>query len=182
MTNIDYPKRASYETIQDYVKRLLDWLYDNKKLSGDEIKRLQRLDYSKRVFGINYPLIACNRQDIYDASGHARYWINYRLGGRYYVCSQWWLQNDKEYEHNLRTWCVGILNSLPSVGSENPRQMPSTNKQHNATLKEGDKVVHNKFGEGMVTSVSDCIEVNFLQVGYKKFPYSVVEDGFLKKM
>lgn len=30
MTNIDYPKRASYETIQDYVKRLLDWLYDNK--------------------------------------------------------------------------------------------------------------------------------------------------------
>ena len=46
MTNIDYPKRTSYETIQDYVKRLLDWLYDNKKLSGDEIKRLQRLDYS----------------------------------------------------------------------------------------------------------------------------------------
>ena len=182
MTNIDYPKRASYETIQDYVKKLLDWLYDNKKLSGDEIKRLQRLDYSKRVFGINYPLIACNRQDIYDASGHARYWINYRLGGRYYVCSQWWLQNDKEYEHNLRTWCVGILNSLPSVGPENPRQMPSTNKSYNATLREGDKVVHNKFGEGMVTSVSDRIEVNFLQVGYKKFSYSAVEDGFLKKM
>ncbi len=34
----------------------------------------------------------------------------------------------------------------------------------------------------MVTSVSDRIEVNFLQVGYKKFPYSVVEDGFLKRM
>lgn len=172
MTNIDYPKRASYETIQDYVKKLLDWLYDNKKLSGDEIKRLQRLDYSKRVFGINYPLIACNRQDIYDASGHTRYWINYRLGGRYYVCSQWWLQNADIYEDKVCAWCDRIVGSPVIPEPPKPKEPPVESK-----------VRHEKYGIGILKSIIDgraCVRFEG-EEGVKVFQSpQCFEQGYLK--
>lgn len=109
MQEIPNMYKRNGRTIQDYVKYLLSKLYSENKLTVEEINRLHDLEYSKNTFGIYYALLVDNEKDIYDNAGHARYWINYRLGEKYYICSQWWLQQEKEYEKNIYRWVDKIL-------------------------------------------------------------------------
>lgn len=97
-----YPFRYPAESIQDYVKRLLTRMYERGDLPKEEIERLQNLDYSKIMFGINYPLLITDYNDIFDLYGHARYWINFKLAEKYYVCSQWWKDHERQYNYNHR--------------------------------------------------------------------------------
>lgn len=109
MQEIPNMYKRNGRTIQDYVKYLLSKLYSEKKLTMEEISRLHDIEYSKNTFGIYYALLVDNEKDIYDNTGHLRYWINYRLDEKYYICSQWWLQQEKEYEKNIYRWVYKVL-------------------------------------------------------------------------
>lgn len=164
VTNIksDYQRRQG-ETIQNYVKRLLSKLYFDKVLTPDLIHRMNDLEYSKQIFGINYPLLATNSTDIYDSTGHVRYWINYRLAGKYYVCSQWWKEHDQTYQENIYKWLDRIIEFKP-------KPIPPVGQTE---IEVGSWVEHKVYGKGRITEINDGrVSVRFkTEDEIKKFPY-----------
>lgn len=102
--------KQSWETIQDYVKRLLEALDNENLLSDEMIQQLQNKDYCKRVLGIYYKLLESDPNKIRDAHDHLRYWTERTYKFRdYYVCSQWWKDSFPFYEINIRKWVDSIL-------------------------------------------------------------------------
>lgn len=99
--------RKDYEKIQDYVKRLLTNLYNEKLLTEELIEQLQSLNYCKNVFELQLPLLELNYKNTI-ISGHSRYWKNFKVG-QYYVCSQWWKEKEKTYDKKLKIWVEKIL-------------------------------------------------------------------------
>lgn len=97
------------QTIQDWIKRVLTYLFENNLVSKNEIELLHDFDYSKETFGIAYPLLADNYSEIFDRSNKPRYWTTWKLLDRYYVCSQWWLALSDTYEQNINKWIIKIL-------------------------------------------------------------------------
>ena len=162
MTNIDYPKRASYETIQDYVKRLLGWMYSNGKLTPELLQSMQQSEYSKKTFGIAYPLLTISSAEIYDSRGHARYWLHFKLGGRYYVCSQWWREKEDEYQQKLYAWAQRVVDL-----KESPQPAPQIRHVR------GELVTHDIYGNGVVVNVTPrYVHVRFSsQSEIKIFPF-----------
>jgi hypothetical protein len=89
--------------IGKYVRETLNELIINNLISSDEIEKLQREDYSKQTFDIQFPFLKkiLNSND----PEWIRYWkpsvtIN---GERYFVCSQWYevtANNDRPYYEN----------------------------------------------------------------------------------
>ena len=102
------------ELIQDWVKRIFRYLFRNNILSEQEIFRLHELEYSKDTFGIRYAMLVDRQRDILDRTGHARYWQ--KQIGEYYVCSQWWKNQDEEYEDNLNRWLNKVLPNYKVLG------------------------------------------------------------------
>jgi hypothetical protein len=86
-----------------YVRETLNELITNNLINSDEIAKLQREDYSKQTFDIQFPFLKkiLNSND----PEWIRYWkpsvtIN---GERYFVCSQWYevsANNDRPYYEN----------------------------------------------------------------------------------
>lgn len=97
---------AHAEKIQDWVKRIFRYLLNNKLLTKEEIYRLHDLEYSKRTFGVGHAMLVDYQKDT-KISGHDRYWQT-TIGG-YYICSQWWKTNDREYDSNIRRWLSKVL-------------------------------------------------------------------------
>ena len=97
-------------TIQDWIKRVLSYLFGRRLVSQKEIDLLHDLDYSKETFGIAFPLLVDDYNDIFDNSENSRYWTTWKLLNRYYVCSQWWLQLSRSYERNIYAWIKKVLN------------------------------------------------------------------------
>lgn len=162
---IEYQRRQG-ETIQNYVKRLLSKLYFDSVLTPDLIQRMHGLEYSKQIFGINYPLLATNPTAIYDSTGHVRYWLNYRLAGKYYVCSQWWKEHDKTYQENIYRWLDRLIGFKPKT--DLPNVVPNNNQ-----IEVGSWVDHKAYGKGRITEINDGrISVRFAEEEeIKKFPY-----------
>ena len=71
------------ESIQDYIKRVLAYLYNNNLLSEIEITKLHDINYCKKTFNIKFALLCDNLDDCY-YSGQYRYWTKWKLG-RYFV-------------------------------------------------------------------------------------------------
>lgn len=95
------PQPREEETIQDWVKRIFKYLLRNNILPAQIIASLHDEDYSKRTFGIMHPMFVDNQIRTV-ISGHSRYWQTPIEG--YYICSQWWLGKDREYESKIRLW------------------------------------------------------------------------------
>lgn len=162
-----FPKRNAGEAIQDYVKRLLGWMYSNGKLTPELLQSMQQLEYSKKTFGIAYPLLTISSAEIYDRRGHARYWLHFKLGGRYYACSQWWLNKEDEYQQKLYTWAQRVVDS-------NERPQPASRVE----CGKGTLVTHEAYGSGVVVNVTPgYVHVRFSsQSEAKIFP---LPDAFL---
>jgi hypothetical protein len=89
--------------IGKYVRETLNELIINNLINSDEIAELQREDYSKQTFDIQFPFLKkiLNSKD----PEWIRYWkpsvtINRE---RYFVCSQWYevtANNDRPYYEN----------------------------------------------------------------------------------
>lgn len=96
------------ERFQDYVRRTLELAFSNQMLSQEEIELLKDESYSRRVFGLRYPLLVEGRENIYDHKGHGRYWSK-PIYGNYYGCSQWWKAKIPAHEKLFSKW-VSSLN------------------------------------------------------------------------
>ena len=101
------------EKVQDWIKRVLDYLFKHKVLNDEEIYRLHDLNYSKRTFGLGFPLFidSADRRHI---KGHSRYWK--KPIGKYYVCSEWWKDHDAEYTSNINSWLKKVLPDYANLG------------------------------------------------------------------
>lgn len=167
-----YPTKRSGEKTQDWVKRLFSWLYNKGYLTPDIIKLLHDKDYSKRKFDIAYPLLVDDLEDVYDASGIARYWITWYLAGRYYMCSQWWLQNADIYEDKICAWCDRIVGSPVIPEPPKPKEPPIESI-----------VRHEKYGIGILKSIIDgraCVRFEG-EEGVKVFQSpQCFEQGYMK--
>lgn len=157
-----FPKRNSGEKIQDYVKRLLGWMYSNGKLTPELLQSMQQSEYSKKTFGIAYPLLTISSAEIYDSRGHARYWLHFKLGGRYYVCSQWWREKEDEYQQKLYAWAQRVVDL-----KESPQPAPQIRHVR------GELVTHDIYGNGVVVNVTPrYVHVRFSsQSEIKIFPF-----------
>ncbi|MCF6279932.1 MAG: type I restriction enzyme HsdR N-terminal domain-containing protein [Flavobacteriaceae bacterium] len=91
--------------IGKYVRKTFGELVRDNLISRSEIDRLQRSDYSKRAFDIQFPFLAKENSPYYE---RVRYWKNqYFINGEiYFVTSQWYevpANNDRPfYEGWLR--------------------------------------------------------------------------------
>ena len=86
--------------IGKFVKREMHKLIAEGLLSDNEVERLQRADYSKQTFDIQYPLLKKALPS--DPNNILRYWAGKVLiNGRYYfICSEWYeneRNNDRPY-------------------------------------------------------------------------------------
>ena len=102
------------EITQDFVKRTLRLFFNNNFLPEVEIRNMLDRDYCKRTFGIYYPILQNDRNELTDESGHFRYWLNEIFGNEYYACSQWWKSNDRIYRERLSKWIrrIGEINNI----------------------------------------------------------------------
>ena len=94
------------ETIQDWVKRIFRYLLSNHILTRQEIVSLHDKWYSKKTFDIAYAMFVDTLKETVVA-GHNRYWKTPVCG--YYICSQWWLDHEKEYYSNISQWLAKVL-------------------------------------------------------------------------
>jgi hypothetical protein len=92
------------ESFQDFVKRTLTLMFDKNLIPPKELALLQTKDYSKKTFGLEYSLLQSDSTKLQDRMGRNRYWTKYTLGGRYYVCSQWWKDKFGIYEPLFEKW------------------------------------------------------------------------------
>lgn len=106
---------SSNESIQNWVKRIFVYLFNNTVLTAEEVYRLHDTEYSKKTFGIGYAILVDHQKDTI-FSGHSRYWQT-KIGG-HYICSQWWKENDKEYDQNIKLWLSKVLPDYINRGLE----------------------------------------------------------------
>lgn len=85
--------------IGKYVQQTFNELLRDGKIDSSEIEQLQRPDYSKRTFDIQFPFLVKENSQYYV---RVRYWKKpYPINGQlYFVCSQWYevsANNDRPY-------------------------------------------------------------------------------------
>lgn len=85
--------------IGKYVQKTFNELVTNKLIDRNEIERLQRADYSKITFDIQFPFLAKENSPYYE---RIRYWKNTcQINGEiFFICSQWYevsANNDRPY-------------------------------------------------------------------------------------
>ncbi|SHM82768.1 type I restriction enzyme HsdR N-terminal domain-containing protein [Polaribacter sp. KT 15] len=111
LDNYQKPKARKYKTFENinetsgklpigkYVRKTFNDLVESNLIDRNEIERLQRGDYSKLTFDIQFPFLAKENSPYYE---RIRYWKNpYQINGEiYFVCSQWYevpANNDRPY-------------------------------------------------------------------------------------
>jgi hypothetical protein len=107
------PPPGNKESIQNWIKRIFAYLFSNNILNEEEIHRLHDIEYSKRTFGIQHAMLVDKLSET-TISGHGRYWK--KPIGKFYICSQWWLENDAEYHSNIRQWLDKVLPNYIECG------------------------------------------------------------------
>jgi hypothetical protein len=97
------------ETVQNFVKKILKILFENRLLPEREILKLKDKNYCKETLGIQYPLISDDKNIFIEkvkkdgyTKIHIRCWKD-KING-YYVCSQWWLSLKELYIERLSIW------------------------------------------------------------------------------
>jgi len=105
-----YYVEDSGESIQNFVKRLMRYVFKNKLLSTEELEKLHNKQYCQKAFGLQYPLLRDISDGYVDSSGRSRYWSTEVFNGQYYVCSQWWKEKTNIYSGKLQQWLKSIEN------------------------------------------------------------------------
>lgn len=95
-------------TIQDWIKDVLSEMCFKNLISEGEFDRLHDLEYCKQTFGLQFPLLCDDEEGVWYGN-HARYWTTWKLKNKYFVCSQWWKQNEKNYEYDINRWIDKIV-------------------------------------------------------------------------
>ena len=85
--------------IGKYVRKTFNKLVGERKIDNNEVEKMQRHDYSKATFDIQFPFLAKENSQYYE---RARYYKNpYHINGEiYFLCSQWYevpANNDRPY-------------------------------------------------------------------------------------
>lgn len=95
------------ESFQDYVRRTMQLAFSNHMLTDEDIRLLQDLSYSKRTFGLGYPVLVEGSENVYDRSGRRRYWKDpiYR---NYYCCNDWWKDKIPMHQKLFTKWVEAI--------------------------------------------------------------------------
>lgn len=81
--------------IGEFVRQTFRELVNEKIIGTDEVEKLQRKDYSKQTFDIQYPFLSKELKE--------KYWKNYKIeinNIKYFVCSEWYeipANNDRPY-------------------------------------------------------------------------------------
>ncbi len=99
---VDFYKRKE-ERVQDYIKRLLNNLYNLGFLNQEDIVNLQDKNYCLKTFGLELPWLEKEKDKI-KQWGYNRYYVGDKFLGIYYVCSQWHKKNFNKYEQKLTLW------------------------------------------------------------------------------
>lgn len=97
---------SNTETIQNWIKRIFTYLFNNNLVTSEELYRLHDIEYSKKTFGIGHAILVDRQKDTI-ISGHSRYWQT-KIGD-FYICSQWWKEKDNEYDQNIKIWLGKVL-------------------------------------------------------------------------
>ena len=88
---------------QDFVQRTIADLLKWNLIPATEIEKLQKFDYSKETFGLQYALFQKDWKDCLDNTGKPRYWA--KKIGIFFVCSQWWKEKVVPvYEDKFAEW------------------------------------------------------------------------------
>ncbi|MBQ1992818.1 MAG: hypothetical protein II233_08610 [Clostridia bacterium] len=100
----DYPedKALSELKVGQIAQRVLMPMLENGKATEQEIVFMQNLDYSKQLFGINYPLLVAVDTEFDTVRYYSKVLTIY--GKKYRMCSQWFevpANNDRPY---LLSW------------------------------------------------------------------------------
>src|SRR5680860_491256 len=100
-------KDINSKPIGKYVVQTLNKVIDSNLISPQECIKLQRKDYSKKTFDIQFPFLAKENSQFYVRE---RYWKNSVIINRekFFVCSQWYevpQNNDRPY---YKTWLKNI--------------------------------------------------------------------------
>lgn len=80
------------QKIGEYVKSQFYVLVNKGYISGVEIKNLLDVEYSKRVFDLNFPFLRRRAEGRLDHNGYSRYYAEiHKINEQeYYLCSQWY--------------------------------------------------------------------------------------------
>jgi hypothetical protein len=107
---VDVPLyKNNNETIQDFVKKTLHLMFDNKLIPDTEINNMLNKDYCNKTFGIAFPIIQNDKNKLTNKAG-VKYWSKEIFGDKYYACSQWWLDKELIYQSKLADWIKKINN------------------------------------------------------------------------
>lgn len=96
----DANERTGKLPIGKYVQETFKKLIIDNLIDKDEIEKLQRADYSKQTFDIQFPFL--KKMFSLNSTERIRYWKNpiFIKGENYFVCSQWYevpANNDRPY-------------------------------------------------------------------------------------
>ena len=89
------------ERVGKFVQRCMRELELAKhRFSTFELKLLQSKEWSNKTFGVNYPILCANEQELYDNGGRRRYYKEtYTFNGvKFYLTSQWFDYNRDRFE------------------------------------------------------------------------------------
>ncbi|MDR0500410.1 MAG: hypothetical protein LBG97_04085 [Coriobacteriales bacterium] len=95
------------ELFQEFVRRTLRILLNSNMIPQEELARLQTKEYSKKMLGLEFPLLETNTTKLCDRAGHRRYWAN-PISGKYYATNDWWKQKMYIYEPKFAAWLKHI--------------------------------------------------------------------------
>lgn len=92
------------------VKNKMNYLFSNKYLNEDDIKKLSDSKYCKTTFNLKFPMIISIKEDRYDQKGYARYW-NIVFANKYYICNHWYENQRVAFENWYNSIiCRGVIN------------------------------------------------------------------------
>ena len=76
------------------AQTVLRGILEDGKVTPEEVKKMQNKEYSKEIFGINFPLLASEntKKDIKKETGVERYYASplFIRGEKWFLCSQWY--------------------------------------------------------------------------------------------
>ena len=104
--NNDSLSKGQTETVQNWLKRVLTYLFQNNILTENEIEHLHDKSYTKQTLGMPYQLLFDYREHSF-IGGAYRTWKEQI--GDYYICSQ--LTNTPHYETRIALWLNKVLSN-----------------------------------------------------------------------
>ncbi|UJS22615.1 hypothetical protein [Thiothrix winogradskyi] len=97
----------SQTKIGEWVRKNLIQMFEENKISVEEVELMESIEYSKKTFGIQMPLL--KKKLLLDEGKPLRYWakpIINAYGSEYFMCSEWYEKRNKSY---FEKW-VGLKN------------------------------------------------------------------------